>query len=59
MPYRVDFVQDIKPKYDIIELDEMVQVAMLCTQLNHGHLPNMSEVVRMLEGDGLVERWEA
>ncbi|KAJ1280845.1 hypothetical protein BS78_04G263300 [Paspalum vaginatum] len=46
-------------KYDCIELEEMVQVALLCTQFLPGHRPKMSEVVRMLEGDGLAERWEA
>ncbi|KAE8811930.1 CONSTANS-like protein [Hordeum vulgare] len=38
--------------YDHIELEEMVQVALLCTQYLPGHRPKMSEVVRMLEGDG-------
>jgi hypothetical protein len=45
--------------YDRIELEEMVQVALLCTQYLPVHRPKMSEVVRMLEGDGLAERWEA
>ncbi|KAG5403272.1 hypothetical protein IGI04_009391, partial [Brassica rapa subsp. trilocularis] len=45
--------------YDEIELEEMVRVALLCTQYLPGHRPKMSEVVRMLEGDGLAERWEA
>ncbi|CAA7018154.1 unnamed protein product [Microthlaspi erraticum] len=48
-----------KMSYDEIELDEMVRVALLCTQYLPGHRPKMSEVVRMLEGDGLAERWEA
>ncbi|XP_031115337.1 protein NSP-INTERACTING KINASE 1-like isoform X1 [Ipomoea triloba] len=51
--------KDLKDKYDQIELEEMVQVALLCTQYLPGHRPKMSEVVRMLEGDGLAERWEA
>ncbi|XP_039805830.1 LRR receptor kinase SERL2-like isoform X3 [Panicum virgatum] len=49
----------LKGGYDRIELEEMVQVALLCTQYLPGHRPKMSEVVRMLEGDGLAERWEA
>ncbi|GJN22138.1 hypothetical protein PR202_gb09676 [Eleusine coracana subsp. coracana] len=49
----------LKSNYDRIELEEMVQVALLCTQYLPGHRPKMSEVVRMLEGDGLAERWEA
>lgn len=45
--------------YDRVELQEMVQVALLCTQFNPSYRPKMSEVLRMLEGEGLVERWEA
>ncbi|MQM04227.1 hypothetical protein Taro_037022 [Colocasia esculenta] len=51
--------KDLKNNYDPIELEEMIQVALLCTQYLPGHRPKMSEVVRMLEGDGLAERWEA
>ncbi|KAL5095703.1 hypothetical protein RYX36_000030 [Vicia faba] len=51
--------KDLKTNYDKIELEEMVQVALLCTQYLPSHRPKMSEVVRMLEGDGLAERWEA
>ncbi|KAK6921831.1 Leucine-rich repeat [Dillenia turbinata] len=51
--------KDLKDNYDRIELVEMVQVALLCTQYLPIHRPKMSEVVRMLEGDGLAEKWEA
>ncbi|KAK4373284.1 hypothetical protein RND71_008668 [Anisodus tanguticus] len=51
--------KDLKNDYDSIELEEMVQVALLCTQYHPSHRPKMSEVVRMLEGDGLAEKWEA
>ncbi|XP_054805624.1 protein NSP-INTERACTING KINASE 1-like isoform X1 [Prosopis cineraria] len=51
--------KDLKSNYDTIELEEMVKVALLCTQYLPGQRPKMSEVVRMLEGDGLAERWEA
>ncbi|XP_068641512.1 protein NSP-INTERACTING KINASE 1-like [Aristolochia californica] len=51
--------EDLKNNYDRIELEEMVQVALLSTQYLPGHRPKMSEVVRMLEGDGLAEKWEA
>lgn len=51
--------KDMKNEYDTIELEEMVQVALLCTQYHPSHRPKMSEVVRMLEGDGLAEKWEA
>ncbi|OIW04682.1 hypothetical protein TanjilG_00118 [Lupinus angustifolius] len=50
---------DLRNKYDRIELDEIVQVALLCTQYLPSNRPKMSEVIRMLEGDGLAEKWEA
>ncbi|KAK8677146.1 hypothetical protein V6N13_142701 [Hibiscus sabdariffa] len=51
--------KDLKGNFDRIELEEMVQVALLCNQFNPLHRPRMSEVLRMLEGDGLAEKWEA
>nr|DAD45508.1 TPA_asm: hypothetical protein HUJ06_003738 [Nelumbo nucifera] len=51
--------KDLRSNYDRIEVGEMVQVALLCTQYLPAHRPKMSEVVRMLEGDGLAEKWEA
>ncbi|KAF5950422.1 hypothetical protein HYC85_012415, partial [Camellia sinensis] len=51
--------KDLKNNYDRIGLEEMVQVALLCTQYLPSHRPKMSEVVRMLEGDGLAEKWDA
>ncbi|KAL3810558.1 hypothetical protein ACJIZ3_000681 [Penstemon smallii] len=45
--------------YDRIDVGEMLQVALLCTQYLPAHRPRMSEVVRMLEGDGLAEKWAA
>ncbi|XP_021718275.1 protein NSP-INTERACTING KINASE 1-like [Chenopodium quinoa] len=51
--------KDLKNEYDRIELDEIVQLALLCTQFLPNQRPRMSEVVRMLEGDGLAEKWEA
>ncbi|XAR51591.1 Non-specific serine/threonine protein kinase [Bertholletia excelsa] len=51
--------KDLKSNYDRVELEELVQVALLCTQYLPAHRPKMCEVVRMLEGDGLAERWEA
>lgn len=51
--------KDLKNNYDRIELEEMVQVALICTQFLPSHRPKMSEVVRMLEGDGLADKWEA
>ncbi|KAG6386685.1 hypothetical protein SASPL_151857 [Salvia splendens] len=37
--------------YDIDQVEIMVQIALLCTQ-------STPEVVRMLEEEGLAERWE-
>ncbi|OIT26843.1 PREDICTED: protein NSP-INTERACTING KINASE 2-like [Nicotiana attenuata] len=51
--------KDLKDNYDRIEVEEMVQVALICTQYHPSQRPKMSEVVRMLEGDGLAEKWEA
>lgn len=50
--------KDLKGHFDRIELEEMVRVALLCTQFNPSHRPKMSEVLRMLEGDGSGEKWE-
>ncbi|GJM94744.1 hypothetical protein PR202_ga11419 [Eleusine coracana subsp. coracana] len=50
----------LKDEYDSAELEEIVQIAMLCTMYYPCHRPMMSEVVRMLEdGDGVAEKWEA
>lgn len=51
--------KDLGNNYDVIELEEIVRVALLCTQYVPRHRPKMSEVVRMLEGDGVAEKWEA
>jgi len=44
--------------YIIGEVEMIVQIALLCTQASPEDRPAMSEVVRMLEGEGLAERWE-
>ncbi|KAH9533029.1 hypothetical protein CY35_18G029500 [Sphagnum magellanicum] len=49
---------DLKNDYNRMELEEIVQVALLCSQTSPSERPKMSDVVRMLEGEGLVERWE-
>ncbi|CAK7338120.1 unnamed protein product, partial [Dovyalis caffra] len=51
--------KELGSSYDRIEVGEMLQVALLCTQYLPAHRPKMSEVVRMLEGDGLAEKWAA
>ncbi|KAG7031255.1 BRASSINOSTEROID INSENSITIVE 1-associated receptor kinase 1 [Cucurbita argyrosperma subsp. argyrosperma] len=49
---------DLRDNYDEIEVEQIIQVALLCTQSSPMERPKMCEVVRMLEGDGLTERWE-
>ncbi|KAM7478944.1 hypothetical protein LguiA_027157 [Lonicera macranthoides] len=49
---------DMKGNYIEEEVEGLIQVALLCTQPHPTERPKMSEVVRMLEGDGLAERWE-
>ncbi|KAL3523603.1 hypothetical protein ACH5RR_016437 [Cinchona calisaya] len=39
------------------EVEQLIQIALLCTQNSPTERPKMSEVVKMLEGDGLAERW--
>ncbi|GAB4854127.1 LRR receptor kinase SERK2 [Ancistrocladus abbreviatus] len=57
---RLDAIVDrnLNKNYDIEEVKMMIQVALLCTQASPEDRPTMSEVVRMLEGEGLAERWE-
>ncbi|TVU32553.1 hypothetical protein EJB05_24284 [Eragrostis curvula] len=49
---------NLNQNYDADELEMMIQIALLCTQASPEDRPSMSEVVRMLEGEGLAERWE-
>ncbi|KAK4430563.1 putative LRR receptor-like serine/threonine-protein kinase [Sesamum alatum] len=57
---RLDAIVDrnLCRKYDIYEVEMIIQVALLCTQCSPEDRPAMSEVVRMVEGEGLAERWE-
>lgn len=50
--------RNLNGNYVIQEVEMMIQVALLCTQSSPEDRPAMSEVVRMLEGEGLAERWE-
>ena len=43
--------------YDAKEVETLVQVALLCTQNSPEERPKMVEVVSMLQGVGLAERW--
>ncbi|KAH9607293.1 hypothetical protein KSS87_023191 [Heliosperma pusillum] len=49
---------DLQTNYIDSEVEQLIQVALLCTQGNPLDRPKMSDVVRMLEGDGLAERWD-
>ncbi|KAL9262329.1 BRASSINOSTEROID INSENSITIVE 1-associated receptor kinase 1-like protein [Drosera capensis] len=49
---------DMQGQYVEHEVEQLIQVALLCTQGSPNERPKMAEVVRMLEGDGLTERWE-
>lgn len=49
---------DLQTNYVDAEVEQLIQVALLCTQGSPMDRPKMSDVVRMLEGDGLAERWE-
>ncbi|XP_051118359.1 somatic embryogenesis receptor kinase 2-like [Andrographis paniculata] len=49
---------DLQKNYVEGEVEQLIQVALLCTQSSPMDRPKMSDVVRMLEGDGLAERWD-
>ncbi|NP_001288605.1 somatic embryogenesis receptor kinase 2 precursor [Phoenix dactylifera] len=49
---------DLQNNFVETEVESLIQVALLCTQGSPMDRPKMSDVVRMLEGDGLAERWE-
>ncbi|CAN6363376.1 unnamed protein product [Urochloa humidicola] len=45
--------------FNLEELDKIIQIALLCTQMEPDHRPAMSEVVQMLEGELVpAKRWE-
>lgn len=43
--------------YNAKEVEMMLQVALLCTQGSPEDRPKMGEVIHMLRGQGLAERW--
>ncbi|EOA30138.1 hypothetical protein CARUB_v10013244mg [Capsella rubella] len=49
---------ELEGNYVETEVEQLIQMALLCTQSSALERPKMSEVVRMLEGDGLAQRWE-
>ncbi|TKW01647.1 hypothetical protein SEVIR_8G194400v4 [Setaria viridis] len=45
--------------YNLEELEKIIQIALLCTDMEPDHRPAMSEVVQMLEGELVpAERWQ-
>ncbi|XP_017437152.1 BRASSINOSTEROID INSENSITIVE 1-associated receptor kinase 1 isoform X2 [Vigna angularis] len=50
--------EDLQGDYDEGELEKLIQIALLCTQSSPLDRPKMSEVVRMVEGQGLEEKWD-
>jgi hypothetical protein len=45
--------------YNPEELEKIIQIALLCTDMEPDHRPAMSEVVQMLEGELVpAERWQ-
>ncbi|XP_057851611.1 LRR receptor kinase SERK2 isoform X2 [Cryptomeria japonica] len=50
--------ENLKQNSDAREVETIIQVALLCTQISPEDRPTMSKVVRMLEGEGLEERWK-
>ena len=49
---------DLQGNYDGEQVEQLIQVALLCIQHSPRERPKMCEVVSMLEGDGLAEKWE-
>lgn len=47
----------LQGNYVYEEVEQLTQVALLCTQDTSMKRPRMSEVVQMLQGDGVAERW--
>ncbi|TKY60478.1 LRR receptor serine/threonine-protein kinase [Spatholobus suberectus] len=52
-----DIVDRNLESYDPKEVETILQVALLCTQGFPEDRPTMSEVVKMLQGVGLADRW--
>nr|XP_016482870.1 PREDICTED: probable LRR receptor-like serine/threonine-protein kinase At5g63710 isoform X1 [Nicotiana tabacum] len=52
-----DIVDGNMKTYDPKEVEIILQVALLCTQSSPEERPKMAEVITMLQGVGLAERW--
>ncbi|XP_057992904.1 somatic embryogenesis receptor kinase 1 isoform X2 [Hevea brasiliensis] len=49
---------DLQGNYIEAEMKQLIQIALLCTRGSHLYRSKMSEVMRMLGGYGLSERWD-
>ncbi|KAF8049426.1 hypothetical protein N665_2214s0005 [Sinapis alba] len=49
---------ELEGNYVDKEVEELIEMVLLCTQSSSLNRPSMAEVVKMLEGDGLAEKWE-
>ncbi|KAI5077486.1 hypothetical protein GOP47_0007310 [Adiantum capillus-veneris] len=57
--YELVSEDECKKGFVVEELERMVKVALLSTSLPYAERPKMSEVLQMLEGEGVEERWYA
>ncbi|KAM7513863.1 hypothetical protein LguiA_003446 [Lonicera macranthoides] len=53
----VDIVDENLKNYDPKEVETIIRVALLCTQSSPEERPTMVQVVNMLQGESLAERW--
>ncbi|KAK3446602.1 BRASSINOSTEROID INSENSITIVE 1-associated receptor kinase 1 [Eucalyptus grandis] len=49
---------DLKGEYDEEEIEKLIQLALLCTQLAPGERPSMVQVLQLLEGHSIEEKWK-
>lgn len=47
---------ELEGKLDIAEADRMIKVGLLCTNMSQTLRPNMSEVVKMLQGETEIKQ---
>ncbi|VVA37915.1 PREDICTED: probable LRR receptor, partial [Prunus dulcis] len=52
-----DIVDGHMKMHDPKEVETVIQVALLCTQSSPEDRPTMAQVVRLLQGVDLAERW--
>ncbi|KAG8636693.1 somatic embryogenesis receptor kinase 1 isoform X2 [Manihot esculenta] len=49
---------DLQGNYIEAEMKHLIKIALLCTRGSPSYRPKMSEVIRMVEGHSLSERWD-